>query len=112
MGARLRGQWKLERFDPVEPLGPVLQALVEFQYANMVIRMEANRMTATSPGVNVDRAYEIREAYGDRFKVVIFDEQGVPYESSCTFVGDGATVQAQTTSDPWRGAAVLRKVGP
>lgn len=109
--ARLRGQWRLEKFQPVQPLGPMLEALLQFQYQNLVIRLDGKRLVADSPGLHMDRAYQVRGAEGDRFKVVVVDEQGVPYESACNFLAEGL-VEAQVQSDPWRGVATLRKSGP
>jgi hypothetical protein len=107
--ARLKGHWKLDRFQPIEPLGPMLDTLLQFQYQNLAITLDGKRLVADSPGLHIDRAYQVKEAEGDRFKVVVWDDQGVPVESSCNFLQSGQ-VEASVRSDPWRGTATLRKV--
>jgi hypothetical protein len=81
------------------------------QYTTMAIRFDGKRVTADSPSVHVTRAYQIAEAYGDHFKLVSFDDQGIPYESACDFIGEAA-LELHSETDPWRGVATLRKVGP
>jgi hypothetical protein len=108
---RLRGAWRLASFTPTTTLEPVFKAMLEIQYTTMAIRFDGKRLTADSPSVHVNRAYQIAEAYGDHFKLISFDEQGIPYESACSFVGDGA-IELQSETDPWRGVATLRKTGP
>ena len=65
--ANLTGSWKLQSFRSVTPLEPMLQAFVEFQYGNLIVRFGQGRFVAESPGVHVDRAYKIVEADGYRF---------------------------------------------
>jgi hypothetical protein len=108
---RLRGAWRLASFAPTTPLEPMLKAMLEYQYTTMAIRFDGKRVTADSPGVHVNRGYQIAEAYGDHFKLVSYDEQGIPYESWCDFIGDAA-IELHSETDPWRGVATLRKVGP
>ncbi|AUX23930.1 hypothetical protein SOCEGT47_044600 [Sorangium cellulosum] len=106
--ARLRGSFRLVRFDPEVPLEPMLASMLEFQYAHLVIRFDGRRILADSPGLHVDRAYEIREPAWDRFELVSYDEAGVAYEAICQFSGDGELiVHAQTP--PWKGVATLRR---
>lgn len=106
--ARIQGDWKLERFVPVQPLGPALDALLAYQTASLVIHITPKHLAAESPSIHVARTYEIREAMGDRFTVVLYDDQGVPYVSRCDFTPDGA-VEVLSESDPWRGTATLRR---
>lgn len=109
--ARLRGSFRLVRFTPEVPLEPALAAMLDAQYARLVIRFDGRRIVADSPGVHVDRAYEIRDPQGDRFKIIAYDEAGVPYESVCELSGaDELTVHA--TTPPWKGVATLRRAAP
>ncbi|XXY12730.1 hypothetical protein WME88_31165 [Sorangium sp. So ce216] len=106
--ARLRGTFRLVRFDPEMPLEPMLASMLEFQYAHLVIRFDGDRILADSPGVHVDRAYEIREPAWNRFKLISYDEAGVAYEAVCEFSGEKELiVYAQTP--PWKGVATLRR---
>jgi hypothetical protein len=108
--ARLRGTFHLVRFVPEVPLEPMLAAMLEAQYATLVIRFDGKRISADSPTVHVIRAYEILEPQGDRFKLVAYDEAGVPYESTCELSETGdLLVYAQTP--PWKGVATLRRAG-
>ncbi|WP_438021876.1 hypothetical protein [Sorangium sp. So ce233] len=106
--ARLRGTFRLVRFDPEMPLEPMLASMLEFQYAHLVIRFDGQRILADSPGLHVDRAYEIREPAWNRFKLISYDEAGVAYEAVCEFSGEKELiVYAQTP--PWKGVATLRR---
>ena len=106
--ARLRGTFRLVRFEPEVPLEPMLASMLEFQYAHLVVRFDGKRILADSPGLHVDRAYEIRDPAWDRFKLVAYDEAGVAYEALCEFSGqDELVVHAQTP--PWKGLATLRR---
>lgn len=106
--ARLRGSFRLVRFEPEVPLEPMLASMLEFQYAHLVVRFDGKRILADSPGLHVDRAYEIRDPAWDRFKLVSYDEAGVAYEALCEFSGqEELIVHAQTP--PWKGVATLRR---
>ncbi|WP_437617984.1 hypothetical protein WME89_29790 [Sorangium sp. So ce321] len=106
--ARLRGTFRLVRFDPEMPLEPMLASMLEFQYAHLAIRFDGDRILADSPGLHVDRAYEIREPAWNRFKLISYDEAGVAYEAVCEFSGEKELiVYAQTP--PWKGVATLRR---
>ncbi|WP_437739124.1 hypothetical protein WME73_26165 [Sorangium sp. So ce302] len=106
--ARLRGSFRLVRFEPEVPLEPMLASMLEFQYAHLVVRFDGKRILADSPGLHVDRAYEIRDPAWDRFKLVSYDEAGVAYEALCEFSDQGElVVHAQTP--PWKGVATLRR---
>ncbi|KYF59504.1 hypothetical protein BE08_15620 [Sorangium cellulosum] len=106
--ARLRGTFRLVRFEPEVPLEPMLASMLEFQYAHLVIRFDGQRIVADSPGLHVDRAYEIREPAWDRFKIISYDEAGLAYEAVCEFSGEKELiVYAQTP--PWKGVATLRR---
>ena len=88
----------------------MLQTMLEFQYGRLVARFDGKRMIADSIGIHVDRAYQISEAKGDEFKMTSFDEHGVPYEAVCTFAE--GKLQVHSTTDPWRGFALLTRSAP
>jgi hypothetical protein len=106
-GVHLQGAWVLQSFTPATSLEPMLNAMLQFQFGRMIARFDGQRMVADSPGIHVERRYQIREASGDQFKVTTFDDQGVPYDADCMFQED--TLQIVSTSDPWRGLAVLKR---
>ncbi|WP_437595521.1 hypothetical protein [Sorangium sp. So ce590] len=106
--ARLRGSFRLVRFEPEVPLEPMLASMLEFQYAHLIVRFDGERILADSPGLHVDRAYEIRDPVWDRFKLISYDEAGIAYEALCEFSDQGELiVYAQTP--PWKGVAMLRR---
>ncbi|WP_437805943.1 hypothetical protein [Sorangium sp. So ce1078] len=106
--ARLRGSFRLVRFEPEVPLEPMLASMLEFQYAHLIVRFDGERIIADSPGLHVDRAYEIRDPVWDRFKLISYDEAGIAYEALCEFSDQGELiVHAQTP--PWKGIATLRR---
>jgi len=109
--ARLRGAWVLQSFTPDEPLEPMLKSMLEFQFGRLVVRLDGKRLVADSPGIHVERAYQISEVKGDQFKLTSFDQNGVPYESTCSFQIDGR-LQVHSTTDPWRGMAMVSRAGP
>jgi hypothetical protein len=109
--ARLRGAWRLVRFDPVEPLEPMLQQLLLAFQASAVARFDGAQLVADAPGIHLVRRYQIREAQGDRFTIVSFDDQGVAYVSKCDF-GPGGQLVVYSESDPWRGTATLQRAAP
>ena len=108
--AQLRGSWTLQSFRPEVSLEPMLQTMLEFQYGRLVARFDGKRMVADSVGIHVDRAYHLSEVKGDEFKMTSFDEHGVPYEAVCTFAE--GKLQIHSTTDPWRGFAVLTRAAP
>jgi hypothetical protein len=111
VNARLRGAWILQSFVPETPLDPMLAALLESQYGRLLIRLDGKRLVAESVGIHVDRAYRVSEIWVDRFKLSVFDDQGVPYESICTFLPNG-TVDVRSRTSPWRGVALVSRAGP
>jgi hypothetical protein len=109
--ARLRGAWKLRDFRPEKPLDPMSAAFVQFQCGNLVVRFDRGRFVAESPGVHVDRAFQIIQADGDQFRAVSYDDQGVAYDAAGTFV-QADTLQINSWSEPWRGVATLSRMTP
>jgi len=107
---RLEGDWRLIRFVPAEPLSATLQVMLDYQYQVMVVRIGGGRIVAESPGVHFDRRYEVREVQGDVFKLISYDEGGVPYQSWCRFEPDGIHLSVQSLSAPWRGNATLARL--
>ena len=107
-GDRLRGNWKLVQFVPETPLEPMLQALLQMQYQSLTVIFDGTRVRAESPGIHFNRPYLVKEANGDRFKLVSFDESGVPYESQCEF-GQGDTLVVYSQTAPWRGVGTMRR---
>ena len=108
--AQLKGSWTLQSFRPETSLEPMLQAMLDFQYGRLTAVFDGQRMIATSIGIHVDRAYQISEVQGDELKMTSFDEHGVPYEAICSFL-DGK-LQVHSTTDPWRGYALLTRTVP
>ena len=105
---RLRGSWRLVSFVPETPLGPALQAMLEYQYQAMVIRFEGGRIKAESPGIHFDRRYEVREVKGDRFTLISYEDGGIPYASVCEF-GPNETLIVYSQDAPWKGVGTLRR---
>ena len=105
---RLHGSWRLVSFVPDTPLGPALQAMLEYQYQALTIRFEGGRIKAESPGIHFDRRYEVREVNGDRFKLISYEEGGIPYESVCEF-GENETLIIYSQTSPWKGVATIHR---
>ena len=111
VGQRLRGEWRLVRFDAATPLEPTLPAMLGFLVPRLAVPLQGGRLVATGPGITMDRRYEIRAPVESNFELVSYDESGVPYQSQCELRPDGALYMDSRT-DPWRGIAVLQKIGP
>lgn len=106
---RLQGRWRIVDFRPETPLDPVMASMLAFYQPTMVIEVDGGRIRAltTAPGVHFDRRYEVREAVGQRFELVVWDDAGIAQSSLCEFQADG-TLRARTTA-PWRGDALLAR---
>lgn len=107
---RLQGRWRLVDFRPETPLDPVMASMLAFYQPTMIIEVAGGRIRALSsaPGLHFDRRYEVREALGERFDLVVWDDAGVAQTSTCEFQPDG-TLRARTMA-PWRGDALLARV--
>src|SRR5689334_22945452 len=62
--SRIRGAWVLQSFVPEEPLEPMLNAMLQFQFGRLVVRLDGKRLVAESPGIHVERTYQITEEIG------------------------------------------------
>jgi hypothetical protein len=109
---RLQGSWKILDFRPETPLDPVMASMLAFYQPTMVVQVGGGRIRAltTAPGVHFDRRYEVRDALGDRFQLVVWDDAGIAQTSYCAFQPEG-TLRCRTTT-PWRGDALLARVVP
>jgi hypothetical protein len=107
---RLRGRWVLAGYTPEIPLEPVLSLLVASEVGKLGVTFDRGRMIAEGPAVHVDRAYRVTEAYGDELTVVVYDETGVPTQSTAAF--EGPALRFTTVTPPWRGVGVLQRPVP
>lgn len=105
---RLRGAWLLVNFTPETQLEPMLAAMLQFQFGQMIVRLDGHTAYADSPGLHVTRGYRITDVQGDQFELVTFDDQGVNYNVTCLFVGD-SELRLHSTTAPWKGSGSLRR---
>jgi hypothetical protein len=105
---RLQGTWVLTSFQPEVPLEPVMELLLRDQIDHMVVEFRGQALTATGPGVTVNRTFRIGEAYLDHFSATVFDAYGVGVNTVCDFSGNMLLVD--TVTAPWRGKATFRKM--
>jgi hypothetical protein len=103
--ARLQGAWRIGSFQPDEPLGPTLDAMLAYHRQIMVVSFGNGRIRADSPGITFDRRYQVQNADGERFQLVAWDDTGTPQLSYCMFDPDG-TLRVWMTS-PWKGVGTL-----
>lgn len=104
---RLQGNWRIVDFRPENALDASMAAMLASYQNNMIVQMQNGRMRAITSGqsINFDRRYEIKEALGQRFHLVVYDDAGVAQTNYCEFQPDGSLrVKTQT---PWRGDALL-----
>lgn len=107
---QLVGPWKLVSFVPAEPLDPVLTTVLAAQDSPLVVVFEDGRVRSASPSLSFERAYRIEQPGRVPFRVVLTDEQGVTYETRCSF--DHANrLHFESSSPPWRGHGILAREG-
>jgi hypothetical protein len=109
--ARLRGTWVLVGYDPAIPPEPIMASLLAAQRERMTARFDGQRVQAEGVGFRVDRHYRVTEVVGPRFKMTIWDDQGIGTDTEGQLEPDG-TLQFATLTPPWRGRGMLRRVGP
>jgi hypothetical protein len=105
---RLQGTWLLVDFQPEVPLEPMLAQLLSMQIGKLTAQLDGGRLVATGLGVQATRTYRIDDASMDRFKLTLFDDTGVAYESWGDFQGDLVRFESLTT--PWRGRGSMKRV--
>jgi hypothetical protein len=108
---RLQGRWRIAAFQPVTPLDPVMASMLSFYQPTMIVEVAEGRIRALTSdgGVHFDRRYEVREALGSRFQIVVYDDSNVAQTSYCELQPDGSL--RVKTSSPWRGDAHLVRAG-
>ena len=87
-GERLRGNWLLTEFKPLETLDAPIQGLLNAQFNTLVLTFDGSQMTARGPGVDVARGYRITQALGADMSLEIIDPTGVTYRVSAAFQQD------------------------
>lgn len=105
---RLLGTWLLVDFQPEVPLEPMLAQLLSVQMGRLTAQLDSGRIIATGLGVHATRTYRIDDASMDRFKLTLFDDTGMAYQSWGNFQGD--LVQFESLTPPWRGRGSLKRV--
>lgn len=105
---RLRGAWVLQSFTPETPLEPILVPMLQFQFGQLVVKMDGQRMVADSPGLHVERTYRITDVRGDELDLLTFDEQGVSYPATALFVGDD-DIRFRSITTRWKGEGTLHR---
>lgn len=106
---RLQGQWRIGDFRPETPLDPTMATMLGFYQPTLILEVRQGRIRAltSDSDVHFDRRYEVREALGQRFQLVIYDDAGVAQTNYCELQADGS-LRAKTQT-PWRGDALLTR---
>jgi len=106
---RLQGPWRITDFRPETPLDPTMATMLGFYQPTLILEIQQGRIRAITSAndVHFDRRYEVREALGQRFQLVVYDDAGVAQTNYCELQPDGSLrVKTQT---PWRGDARLAR---
>lgn len=106
---RIQGNWRIVEFRPENALDPSMAGMLASYQNNMILQIQNGRLRAVTngPGLNFDRRYEVKEAIGVRFHLVVYDDAGVAQTQYCELLADGnMRVKTQT---PWRGDALLAR---
>ena len=104
--------WRLGGWKAEQPLEPMLQALLAQQLATMTVHFGQGRLHADSPTIHIDRAYQVVDAAGPQFVVVVTDDLGGTLRTSARLSDDGATLYFHGETEPWRGNGTLVKAQP
>lgn len=102
---RLGGAWRLQSFAPVVSLDLPLQAVLGAELGALVVTFNQGQFTAVGPGVNVAGRYEVTQASGDQFSLIVYDPQQVGYHFSAQFAGN--LLHFQSNDKPWVGFGAL-----
>jgi hypothetical protein len=106
---RLGGRWVLVSFQPQESLEPMLAGLLAAQFGALTVTFDGQQqLEAQGVGVTATRRYEISEAQANRFKLVSYDDKGVPYETWGEFRSD-SELWFDSRTPPWRGTGTLQR---
>lgn len=104
---RLQGHWRIVDFKPETALDPSMSSMLAFYQSNLVLEIRGGRMRALTSGLHFDRRYEVREALGQHFQLVVYDDAGVAQTNYCELLPDGS-LRAKTQT-PWRGDALFAR---
>jgi hypothetical protein len=104
----LVGRWVLIRYQPEEALEPMLANLLNAQIGVMTLEFNGQTMKANGMGITTERAYQVIEATGTQFRLVLRDPDGVTYNVAAAFQGSELEFVSQTS--PWRGRGRLRRL--
>jgi hypothetical protein len=105
---QLVGRWVLIRYQPEEALEPMLANLLNAQIGVLTLQFDGQTMTARGMGISTQRAYQLIEATGQQFRLVLRDPDGVTYDVAGAFQGSELEFVSQTS--PWRGRGRLRRL--
>ncbi len=104
----LVGRWVLIRYQPEEALEPMLANLLNAQIGVLTLEFNGQTMKAQGMGITTERAYQVIEATGTQFRLVLRDPDGVTYNVAGAFQGSELEFVSQTS--PWRGRGRLRRL--
>jgi hypothetical protein len=108
MGQRLQGVWLFQNFRPTMPLEPALSALLTLQLGQLRVSVDASRITAQGPGLQVARTYQIQEAVDQSATLLVTDQTGVAVRVWVEFSGNELTFRPMDA--PWTGEGTLRRL--
>jgi len=106
----MAGSWKLASFVPDEPLNPVMSAMLAMQHDQLLVVFERGTVRSSSPTLSFERRYRIEDPQKVPFRVILTDEQGVSYDTLCSFDHAGR-LHFQSLSPPWKGQGILTREG-
>ncbi len=105
---QLLGRWVLIRYQPDEALELMLANLLNAQIGVLTLEFTGQVMKAQGVGISTQRAYQVVEAAGNQFRLVLSDPDGVTYNIAGAFQGPELEFISQTS--PWRGRGRLRRL--
>jgi hypothetical protein len=105
---QLLGRWVLIRYQPDEALELMLTNFLNAQIGVLTLEFTGQIMKAHGVGITTQRAYQVVEAAGNQFRLVLSDPDGVTYNVAGAFQGPEIEFVSQTS--PWRGRGRLRRL--
>jgi len=106
--SRLQGTWLLQSYRSTVSVELALQALLLSQFGKMQVRVDGSNITATGPGIQVTRSYQIQEIVDETATLVVAEPTGVTGRVWIEFRDNSLVFRP--LDGPWNGEGLLIRV--
>lgn len=105
---RLQGTWVLASVQPAVPLEPALEALLSPQIGALHVTFEKGIMRTQGVGIDMQRSYQVVQAWGDYVAIMLSDAQGNSTQLEGKFDSNDRVTFRSLTS-PWQATGSIRR---